>query len=532
MVAEAMHDAHDHGPPKGYKRWLYSTNHKDIGTMYLIFALVMLFLGGAMAMVIRAELFMPGLQLVEPDLYNNMVTNHALIMIFGAVMPAAAGMANWMIPLMIGAPDMALPRLNNLSFWLLPMAGTMLILSIIVPLLTGDTLVATGWTLYPPLSIQAGIGMDLTIFTIHILGISSILAAINIITTIINMRAPGMTMMKMPLFVWAWFFTALLLILVMPAFAGGVTMLLFDRHFGTSFFDAAGGGDPVLFQHLFWFFGHPEVYVLLLPSIGVLGVVIPAFSRKPLFGYKPLVYGMAFLCALGMVVWAHHQYTIGMSVGATTYFMIGTILISIPVGFMIFNFIFTMWRGAMTFETPMLFALAIILMFSFAGVTGVMLAVVPGDMQYHDTYFVVAHFHYALIPGAVFGLYAGVFYWLPKWTGHMYNETQGKIFFWWTTIAFNVTFFPQHFVGLAGMPRRIADYSAQFTEINVISSVGGFLFGLSHLLFLYIIIKTIKGGEPAADKSWEGAQVGTPGLEWTVSSPPPFHTFTTPPVVK
>jgi len=527
----ANHEGH-HEAPSGIKRWLFSTNHKDIGTMYLIFSLVMLFLGGAMAMLIRAELYIPGLQFLEPDLFNNMVTNHALIMVFGMVMPAAAGMANWMIPLMIGAPDMALPRLNNLSFWLLPAAAVMLVASMIVPFFGGGAPVNTGWTLYPPLSVQAGMGMDLLIFTIHLLGISSILASINIVTTILNMRAPGMTMMKLPLFVWAWFFTGILLVVIMPAFAGGVTMLLFDRHFGTSFFDAAGGGDPVLFQHLFWFFGHPEVYVLLLPSIGVLGVIIPTFSRKPLFGYKSLIWGMGVLMVLGCVVWAHHQYTVGMSIGATKYFMIGTILISIPVGLMIFNFIFTMWRGAMTFETPMLFAIAIILMFSFAGTTGVMLAVVPADLQYHDTYFVVAHFHYALIPGAVFGLYAGVFYWLPKWTGHMYDETLAKIFFWWTTISFNVTFFPQHFSGLAGMPRRIVDYGMQFTTFNTVSSIGAFVFGLSHLLFLYIIIKTVKGGVKAADKPWEGAQVGTPGLEWTLSSPPPHHSFTTPPIVK
>lgn len=532
MTASVMHDDHHHEPPAGWQRWVFSTNHKDIGTMYLIFALVMMFLGGGMAMVIRAELFLPGLQLVQPDLYNNLVTNHALIMVFGVVMPAAAGMANWMIPLMIGAPDMALPRLNNLSFWLLPMGGTLLVLSMVVPFVGGGAPVTSGWTLYPPLSTQAGMGMDLLIFTIHILGISSILASINIIVTIVNMRAPGMDWMKLPIFVWAWMFTALLLVLIMPILAGAVTMLLFDRHFGTSFFDAAGGGDPVLFQHLFWFFGHPEVYVLLLPSIGVLGIVIPTFARKPLFGYKPLVYGMAFLATLGMVVWAHHQYTVGMSLAATKYFMIGTILISVPVGLMIFTFILTMWRGAMTFETPMLFAIAIIVMFSFAGVTGVMLAVVPADLQYHDTYFVVAHFHYALIPGALFGLYAGVFYWLPKWTGHMYDEKLGKIFFWWTTLGFNLTFFPQHFLGLAGMPRRIVDYNVQFTEFNVISSVGGILFGLSHLLFLYIIIKTVKGGEKAEDKAWEGAMIGTPGLEWTLSSPPPHHSFATPPVVK
>jgi cytochrome c oxidase subunit I len=512
------------------KRWLYSTNHKDIGTMYLIFALVMLFLGGAMAMLIRAELFMPGLQIVNPDFYNNMVTNHALIMVFGMVMPAAAGMANWMIPMMIGAPDMALPRMNNMSFWLLPAAAVMLVASMVVQFIPGTgTPVNTGWTIYPPLSIQSGLGMDLLIFTVHLLGISSIMASINIVTTILNMRAPGMNMMKMPLFVWSWLFTGLLLIIIMPVLAGGVTMLLFDRHFGTSFFDAAGGGDPVLFQHLFWFFGHPEVYVLLLPSIGVLGLVIPTFARKPLFGYKPLIFFMGFLFTLGLIVWAHHQYTVGMSLGATTYFMIGTILISIPVGLMIFNFIFTMWRGAMTFETPMLFAVAIILMFSFAGVTGVMLAVVSADLQYHDTYFVVAHFHYALIPGSVFGLYAGVFYWLPKWTGNMYNEKQGKIFFWWTTLSFNLTFFPQHFSGLAGMPRRIVDYNIQYMEFNFISSVGAMAFGLSHLLFLYIIIKTIKGGEKAGDKPWEGSQIGTPGLEWSLPSPPPFHSYTTPP---
>ncbi len=525
-------DNHDHhAAPSGYKRWLFSTNHKDIGTMYLIFALIMLFVGGGMAMVIRAELYMPGLQLVQPDFYLNMVTNHALIMVFAVVMPAGVGLANWMIPLMIGAPDMALPRLNNLSFWLLPAAAAMLVMSMIVPFFGMGTPINTGWTLYPPLSIQSGMGMDMLIFTVHILGISSILGSINIIATIINMRAPGLPMMKLPIFVWAWLFTALLLVVIMPVLAGGVTMLLFDRHFGTSFFDAAGGGDPVLFQHLFWFFGHPEVYVLLLPSIGVLGMVIPAFSRKPLFGYKSLIYGMVILIILGLIVWAHHQYTVGMSLSATTYFMIGTILISVPVGLMNFNFICTMWRGAMTFETPMLFAISIIIMFSFAGTTGVMLAVVPADLQYHDTMFVVAHFHYALIPGSLLGLYAAIFYWLPKWTGNRYNEKLGKIFFWWTMIGFNLTFFPQHFLGLAGMPRRIIDYSVQFTDFNALSSIGSFIFGLSHLLFLYIIIKTVKGGEKAGDQPWEGSTIGNLGLEWTVPSPPPHHTFETPPKV-
>ncbi len=527
---DAHHDDHDHGPVKGWRRWLYSTNHKDIGTMYLIFALVMLFLGGISAMAIRAELMYPGIQLLDPDLYNNIVTNHALVMVFGAVMPAAAGLANWMIPMMIGAPDMALPRMNNLSFWILPAAAIMLILSFVVPFFPGGgSQINTGWTLYPPLSIKVGMSMDFLIFTVHLLGISSILASINIIVTILNMRAPGMKLTQMPMFVWTWLVTAFLLILILPVLAGGVTMLLFDRHFGTSFFDAAGGGDPVLFQHLFWFFGHPEVYVLLLPSIGVLSMVIPTFSRKPLFGYMSLVGAMIFLGTLGMVVWAHHQYTIGMSYGAVNYFMIGTILISIPVGLMKFNFIATMWRGSLSFETPMLFAIAIVVMFVFGGLTGVMLAVIPADMQYHDSMFVVAHFHYVLLPGAVLALFAGVFYWLPKWTGNMYNERLAKLFFWTNIIGFNLTFFVQHFLGLAGMPRRIVDYSIQFTEFNTISSIGSFIFGLSHLILLYIIIDTIRGKnhEKATDQVWEGAKGN--GLEWDLPSPPPYHSWSTPP---
>jgi len=522
----------DHGPQKGWKRWLYSTNHKDIGSMYLIFALIMTFLGGLSAMALRAELLYPGIQLLEPDLYNNIVTNHALIMVFGAVMPAAAGLANWMIPLMIGAPDMALPRMNNLSFWLLPAAAVMLVLSFIIPFFPGGgTAINTGWTLYPPLSLKVGMSMDFLIFAVHILGISSVLASINIIVTIFNMRSTGMSLMNMPMFVWSWLITAFLLILVLPVLAGGVTMLLFDRHFGTSFFDAAGGGDPILFQHLFWFFGHPEVYVLLLPSIGVLSAIVPAFSRKPLFGYKSLVGAMISLGSLGMVVWAHHMYaSSGFSSAVVNYFMIGTILISIPVGLMKFNFLATMWRGSLTFETPMLFAIAIIIMFIFGGMTGVMLAIVPADMQYHDSMFVVAHFHYVLLPGAMMALFAGVLYWLPKWTGNMYSSSLGKWFFWTNVLSFNATFFVQHFLGLAGMPRRIVDYSVQFAEFNYISSLGGFVFGLSHLLFLAIIIQCIRGSKStskAEAKPWDGAT----GLEWEVSSPPPFHTWEEQPTV-
>ncbi len=523
----AVLEAEHHARPTGFRRWLFSTNHKDIGTLYLTFALIMLFLGGISAMLIRAELFMPGLQLLDPDLYNNLITNHALLMIFGAVMPAAAGMANWMIPLMIGAPDMALPRMNNLSFWLLPAGATMLILSFVVPFFGGGSQINTGWTLYPPLSTQVGMAMDFLIFALHLMGISSILASINIIVTLLNMRAPGMTLMKMPIFCWAWLVTAFLLILVMPVLAGGITMLLFDRHFGTSFFNAAGGGDPVLFQHLFWFFGHPEVYILLLPAFGIVAHIIPTFARKPLFGYKVVVGSLLGVATLGMVVWAHHQYTIGMSLAAVQYFMIGTILISIPVGLIVFSFIATMWRGSMTFETPMLFAVAIILTFTFGGLSGIMLAVVPADMQYHDSMFVVAHFHYVLLPGAVFGLLAGVFYWLPKWTGRMYDERLGKIFFWTNMVGFNLTFFPQHFLGLAGMPRRIADYNMIFTEFNVVSSVGALLFGASFLLFAYIVVQTVRNGKRVEEPVWEGAR----GLEWQLPSPPPFHSWEKSPVL-
>jgi len=529
-VTAPIEEEHHHGPPKGIARWLFSTNHKDIGTMYLIFAMTMLFIGGGMAMLMRAELMYPGVQILEPTFYNSLVTNHALIMIFGMIMPAGTGIANWMIPMMIGAPDMALPRLNNLSFWLLPLAGCLLLSGYFMP----GGAAAGGWTLYPPLSIQQPMGMDFLILAIHILGISSILASINIIVTIVNMRAPGMSWGKLPLFVWAWLVTAWLLITTLPVLAGGITMLLFDRHFGTSFFNAAGGGDPVLFQHLFWFFGHPEVYVLVLPAFGILGSILPTFARKPLFGYKSCVGAILTLSWLAMIVWAHHQYTIGMSRGAIEYFMIVTIIISIPIGLLVFNYILTLWKGSMSFETPMLFAISVLILFSFGGLTGVMLAVIPADLEYHDTMFVVAHFHYVLIPGAFLGLVAGVFYWLPKWTGNMYDERLGKLFFWMAMVGFNMTFFVQHFVGLAGMPRRIIDYSVQFAEFNMVSSIGAFIFGASHLVFLYVVIKCVRGKpkEKLSNKVWDGANApGNEGLEWHTESPPAFHTFTTAPKI-
>ena len=518
------HDDHHHGPAPGLMRWVTTTNHKDIGTLYLWFSLIMFFIGGIMALIIRTELFQPGLQVVDPAFFNQMTTMHALIMIFGVVMPAFVGLANWMLPIMIGAPDMALPRMNNWSFWILPFGFGMMLSTLFME--GGGP--ASGWTLYPPLSLQGGVGFPFLIFSIHILGVSSIMGAINIVATIMNLRAPGMTFMKMPLFVWTWFITAYLLIAVMPVLAGAVTMLLTDKFFGTAFFNAAGGGDPVMFQHIFWFFGHPEVYILILPSFGIISEIIPTFARKQLFGYASMVYATASIAFLSFIVWAHHMFTVGMPLSGELFFMFATMLIAVPTGVKVFNWVATMWRGAMTFETPMLFALGFVVMFSIGGFSGVMLALAPVDFQYHDTYFVVAHFHYVLVPGAIFGIIAAVYYWLPKWTGNMYNESLGKWHFWISTFFVNLLFFPMHFVGLAGMPRRIPDYAVQFTDFNVMATIGAFGFGFAQLMFVVLIVKCIRGGEKATDQVWEGAQ----GLEWTLSSPPPYHSFTDQPVVK
>ena len=520
-AAEGHHDHDDHGPAKGWTRWLWTTNHKDIGTLYLWFALIMFFIGGAMALIIRAELFQPGLQLVDPLFFNSMTTMHALVMIFGVVMPAFVGLANWMIPMMIGGPDMALPRLNNWSFWIMPFAFLLLLSTLFME--GGGP--AGGWTLYAPLSLQGGDSFAFVIFSIHFMGISSVMGSINIVATIFNMRAPGMTLMKMPLFVWTWLITAYLLIAVIPVLAGAVTMLLTDRFFGTSFFNAAGGGDPVMYQHIFWFFGHPEVYILILPAFGIISSIIPTFARKPLFGYASMVYATASIAFLSFIVWAHHMFTVGMPLAGEMFFMFATMMISVPTGVKVFNWIATMWRGSMTFETPMLFAIGFLVMFTIGGLSGLMLAITPADIQYHDTYFVVAHFHYVLVPGAIYSIMAATYYWLPKWTGNMYNERWGKIHFWVSTIFLNVLFFPMHFVGLAGMPRRIPDYSLQFADWNAVATIGAFGFGFSQLIFVYVVLKCIKGGEKATDEVWEGAD----GLEWTVPSPAPYHTFEKPP---
>ncbi len=525
MSELTMTSDHHHGPAKGFTRWLFTTNHKDIGTMYLVFSLIMFLVGGTMAFVIRAELFQPGMQLVDPNFFNQMTTMHGLIMVFGAVMPGFVGLANWQLPMMIGAPDMALPRMNNWSFWILPFAFAMLISTLFMD----GGAPAFGWTFYAPLSTTyAPPSVTFFIFAIHMMGISSIMGAMNIIVTLFNMRAPGMGMMQMPMFAWGWLITAFLLVAVMPVLAAVVTMMLMDIHFGTSFFSAAGGGDPVLFQHIFWFFGHPEVYIMILPAFGVVSQIIPTFSRKKLFGYSSMVYATVAIALLSMIVWAHHMFTTGMPIAGQLFFMYSTMLIAVPTGVKVFNWVATMFKGSLTFETPMLFAVGFVVLFTIGGFSGIMLAIAPIDFQYQDTYFVVAHFHYVLVPGAVFGIVAGVYYWLPKWIGRTYDENLGKWHFWLSFVGLNLTFFPMHFVGLAGMPRRIPDYALQFADFNMIASMGAFLFGTSQLIFVYLIIKAVRSGKTAEQVPWEGAE----GLEWTLPTPLPYHTFTTPPVIE
>ncbi|SCK13888.1 cytochrome c oxidase subunit I [Vogesella sp. LIG4] len=525
-IAETTHAGHGehHGKPHGIGRWLYATNHKDIGTLYLWFAFSMFITGGILALCIRAELFRPGLQFFQPELFNQFTTLHGLIMVFGAIMPAFTGLANWMLPLMIGAPDMAFARMNNWSFWLLPPAAALLMLSFIVP----GGAAAAGWTLYAPLATQMGMGMDFTIFAIHIMGVSSVMGSINIIVTILNLRAPGMTLMKMPMFAWATLITAYLIIAVMPVLAGVVTMVLTDRHFGTHFFNAAGGGDPILYQHIFWFFGHPEVYIMALPAFGIVSQVIPAFARKPLFGYTSMVYATSSIGILSFMVWAHHMFVTGMPATAQLFFMYATMLIAVPTGVKVFNWVATMWEGSMSFETPMLFAVGFILLFTIGGLSGVTLSIAAVDIQLHGTYYVVAHFHYVLVAGALFSLFAAIYYWFPKMTGRMYNEKLGKFHFWWSMIWFNVTFFPMHFLGLAGMPRRIPDYNLQFADFNAIASVGAFCFGLGQLIFLYNIITSMRSGPLAPEHPWEGANT----LEWHIPTPAPYHSFVEAPTVE
>ncbi len=519
----ATHDDHAHHDhkPTGWKRWVYSTNHKDIGTMYITLAVISAILGMGASMAIRLELAVPGIQFItDTQFYNVLVTAHGFLMVFFVVMPALiGGFGNWFIPLMIGTPDMAFPRMNNISFWLLAAGLILLALSGFVQGGAG-----TGWTVYPPLSnadYHPTPAVDMAILSLHLAGASSILGAINFITTIINMRAPGMTFHRMPLFIWASLITAFLLLLAIPVLAGALTMLLTDRNFGTTFFEASGGGDPIFWQHLFWFFGHPEVYIMIVPAFGVVSQVVSTFSKKPIFGYLGMAYAMASIGVVGFVVWAHHMYTVGFNVETRIYFVLATMVIAVPTGIKIFSWLATMWGGSIEFKTPMLYAMGFIFLFVVGGVTGITLANAGVDMAFHDTYFVIAHFHYVLSIATIYGIFCGIFYWLPKMCGNMYDETLGQWQFWITFVGVNVMFFPQHFLGMAGMPRRIPDYPDAYAGWNLVSSIGGAIALVGALMFLYILWKTITAGEKAPANPWgEGATT----LEWTVDSPAPFHT--------
>jgi cytochrome c oxidase subunit 1 len=542
-MADAAAHAHDHHDQRSFfTRWFMSTNHKDIGILYIVVGGIVGFISVAFTVYMRLELLHPGVQYMclegarfisdssqpcSPNghLWNVLVTGHGILMMFFVVIPALfGGFGNYFMPLMIGAPDMAFPRMNNLSFWMYVAGTSLAVCSVLLPGGEGLPGSGVGWVLYPPLSVrESGMSMDFAIFAVHVSGASSILGAINMITTFLNMRAPGMTLFKVPLFAWSIFVTAWLILLSLPVLAGAITMLLTDRNFGTTFFDPSGGGDPILYQHILWFFGHPEVYIIILPGFGIISHVIATFSRKPVFGYLPMVWALIGIGGLGFVVWAHHMYTVGMSLTQQSYFMLATMVIAVPTGVKVFSWIATMWGGSVEFKTPMLWAFGFLFLFTVGGVTGIVLSQAGIDRAYHDTYYVVAHFHYVMSLGAVFCIFAGVYYWIGKMSGRQYPEWAGKLHFWMMFIGANLTFFPQHFLGRQGMPRRYIDYPEAFAYWNFWSSMGAFLSFTSFLFFIGIMYYTLTRGQKITQNNYWNEYADT--LEWTLPTPPPEHTF-------
>ena len=542
-MADAAIHGHEHEDQRGFfTRWFMSTNHKDIGVLYLVVSALVGFVAVTFTIYMRLELMEPGVQFMcmegmrltaagigectpNGHLWNVLITGHGILMMFFVVIPALfGGFGNYFMPLQIGAPDMAFPRMNNLSFWMYVAGTTLAICSVLSPGGNDQLWAGVGWVLYPPLSVnEGGMSMDLAIFAVHVSGASSILGAINMITTFLNMRAPGMTLFKVPLFSWSIFVTAWLILLALPVLAGAITMLLTDRNFGTTFFDPAGGGDPILYQHILWFFGHPEVYIIVLPGFGLISHVIATFSRKPIFGYLPMVWALIAIGALGFVVWAHHMYTVGMSLTQQSYFMLATMVIAVPTGIKIFSWIATMWGGSIEFKTPMLWAFGFLFLFTLGGVTGIVLAQAGVDRAYHDTYYVVAHFHYVMSLGAVFTIFAGIYFYFPKMTGKVIPEWAGKLHFWTMFIGSNLTFFPQHFLGRQGMPRRYIDYPEAFALWNKVSSYGAFLSFASFVFFFVVVIYAIVAGKKETRPNPWNEYADT--LEWTLPSPPPEHTF-------
>ncbi|MFY1710189.1 cytochrome c oxidase subunit I [Tritonibacter mobilis] len=539
-MADAAIQGHGHEDERSFfTRWFMSTNHKDIGILYLIVSALTGFISVAFTVYMRLELMEPGVQYMcmegfasDPctpngHLWNVLITGHGILMMFFVVIPALfGGFGNYFMPLQIGAPDMAFPRMNNLSFWMY-VAGTLLaVSSVFAPGGNNQLGAGVGWVLYPPLSVkEGGFSMDLAIFAVHVSGASSILGAINMITTFLNMRAPGMTLFKVPLFSWSIFVTSWLILLSLPVLAGAITMLLMDRNFGFTFFDPAGGGDPILYQHILWFFGHPEVYIVILPGFGIISHVIATFSRKPVFGYLPMVWAIIAIGVLGFVVWAHHMYTVGMSLNQQAYFMLATMVIAVPTGVKVFSWIATMWGGSIEFKAPMVFAFGFLFLFTVGGVTGVVLSQAAVDRAYHDTYYVVAHFHYVMSLGAVFAIFSGIYFYFGKMTGRQYSELGAQIHFWMFFIGANLTFFPQHFLGRQGMPRRYIDYPEGFAYWNKISSYGAFLSFASFIFFFGVVIYSLLRGARVTQNNYWNEYADT--LEWTLPCPPPEHTFET-----